>query len=242
MTDSDVSDLVHSPFLLSCSSAVLFLQALGYWSIRGLAQTVRNLFAYGGIPFADVRYQQGGESSEWTRDAWLSVKQSVGLDFPNLPYLLDEKNQLRLSQSVTIMRHIGRQLNLLGTDVKQSALCDLILDQAYDYKTPLVGMCYGRGPSKEEFARTTLPQFMSQFEAFRAAHPTQWMAGETITIADFFLYEMIDQSTLLMPEAMQPYEKLRAFKLQFESLPAIQQYRASPHYIERPINNMRGLQ
>ena len=50
-----------------CASAALLSpplhcarQTLGYWSIRGLAQAIRYVLAYTGVPFNDVRYQQGG--------------------------------------------------------------------------------------------------------------------------------------------------------------------------------------
>lgn len=48
---------------------------LGYWSIRGLAQAIRYVLAYAGVPFADVRYQQGG-APDFSRQAWLDVKVS----------------------------------------------------------------------------------------------------------------------------------------------------------------------
>ena len=37
---------------------------------------------------------------------------SLQLDFPNLPYLID--GDVRIAQSSTILRYIGRQFDLLG--------------------------------------------------------------------------------------------------------------------------------
>lgn len=34
------------------------------------------------------KYEQG-EGPEFSREAWLSVKPGLGLDFPNLPYFVD---------------------------------------------------------------------------------------------------------------------------------------------------------
>jgi glutathione S-transferase len=54
----------------------------GYWGIRGLAQVARLLLAYTGLQWEDVVYAD--------RDQWLqNDKVNLGLDFPNLPYLID---------------------------------------------------------------------------------------------------------------------------------------------------------
>ena len=60
----------------------------GYWGIRGLAQIPRLLLTYTGAAWEDVVYTD--ESQWWTND-----KQKLGLDFPNLPYLID--GDLRLT-------------------------------------------------------------------------------------------------------------------------------------------------
>ena len=60
----------------------------GYWDIRGLAQPTRMLAAYLKAPLKDELYAVG-EAPEYNRDSWLSVKPTLGLDFPNLPYLID---------------------------------------------------------------------------------------------------------------------------------------------------------
>lgn len=44
------------------------------------------------------------------RNAWLAVKFSLGLDFPNLPYMVD--GDIRLTQSLAILRYLGRKFNL----------------------------------------------------------------------------------------------------------------------------------
>lgn len=113
------------------------LQTLGYWSMRGLAQAVRYVLAYSGVPFADVRYQQGG-APEFSRAAWLEVKEQLQLAFPNLPYYIEpathSQPEIKLTQSTTILRHLGRKYHLIGGNLKEQALCDLILDTAYDFK------------------------------------------------------------------------------------------------------------
>ena len=59
---------------------------LGYWDIRGYGEPSRLILKYFGVEFNDVRYGFGENND---RKPWLDVKFKLGLDFPNLPYLID---------------------------------------------------------------------------------------------------------------------------------------------------------
>ena len=64
---------------------------IGYWDIRGFAEPIRMLLKHLNIEFEEKRYGFGNESeaSFPHRDEWLAEKFNLGLDFPNLPYLID---------------------------------------------------------------------------------------------------------------------------------------------------------
>ena len=64
---------------------------IGYWDIRGFAEPIRMLLKHLNIEFEETRYGFGNESgaSFPHRDEWLAEKFTLGLDFPNLPYLID---------------------------------------------------------------------------------------------------------------------------------------------------------
>jgi glutathione S-transferase len=267
--------------------ALFFSQTVGYWSIRGLAQAIRYVLAYAGVPFADTRYQQGS-APELSRAAWLDVKEKLQLDFPNLPcqrththndkssgsarmpvrgnkrlialcvcvcfsllspdYLEDE---LRLTQSTTILRHLGRKHGLSGGSLAEQARCDLVVDTTYDFKSVLVSTAYTRAPARAEalqdFADRTVPHYFAQFEALLARNQAQgwkWLAGDNLTIADFILFEMVDQTSLMLPGVLEngSYPLLRAFTQRFIELPPIAQYRKWTHFMARPLNNMAGFQ
>jgi len=59
---------------------------LGYSDSRGYAEVSRLLLKYFGVEFKDVRYAFG---ENYSRKEWFAVKWTMGMDFPNLPYVID---------------------------------------------------------------------------------------------------------------------------------------------------------
>ena len=56
----------------------------GYWNCRGRGAAIRNFLRYVNADYKEDTYTLDNF------DAWFAnKKQSLGLDFPNLPYLLD---------------------------------------------------------------------------------------------------------------------------------------------------------
>lgn len=58
----------------------------------------------------------GGAQTNFDDSCWTDVKYTLGLDFPNLPYMFDSSNNCKLSQSGAILRYIARKADLLGKD------------------------------------------------------------------------------------------------------------------------------
>jgi glutathione S-transferase len=98
----------------------------GYWPIRGLAQTPRLLAAYTGMELDETRYT---DREQWTNQD----KENLGLDFPNLPYLID--GDFKLTESGAIQRYIIMKSGhdeLLGKNAKDRARVDSLLGTLKD--------------------------------------------------------------------------------------------------------------
>lgn len=80
-----------------------------YWDLRGLAEPISYLLHHVG---ADVLIKRV-PLSESGHQSWLEEKHKLGLDFPNLPYLID--GDVKLTQSLAILRYLGRKFKLAGT-------------------------------------------------------------------------------------------------------------------------------
>ena len=59
---------------------------LGYWNIRGLGAQIRYMFAYCKVDFDDKTYECGN-APDYDRSTWTNVKETMGYEYPNLPYL-----------------------------------------------------------------------------------------------------------------------------------------------------------
>eukprot|EP01115_Flamella_aegyptia_P015161 TRINITY_DN910_c0_g1_i1.p1 TRINITY_DN910_c0_g1~~TRINITY_DN910_c0_g1_i1.p1 ORF type:complete len:220 (-),score=69.16 TRINITY_DN910_c0_g1_i1:31-690(-) len=206
---------------------------LGYWAIRGLGQPIRMLLEYTGTPYEEKRYVQEGAPSFSIKD-WTDVKFTLGLDFPNLPYLFD--GNLKLTQSSAILRHIGRKHNLCGETEEEKALVDMALYEAYDLKEGYVNLVYDPNFASlrgDYLANVTKP--LERFEKF--LNGKEWLAGQKLSIADFMLYEMVDEHTILEPTILDKFPNLQNYRKRFAALPQIAAYMKSDRFIDRPLNN-----
>ncbi|XP_063811262.1 glutathione S-transferase Mu 5-like [Pseudophryne corroboree] len=206
---------------------------LGYWDIRGLAHSIRLLLEYTGTPYEEKLYMVG-EAPDYDKSQWLDEKEKLGLDFPNLPYLLD--GDIKLTQSNAILRYIARKHGLCGDSESEKTNVSLIENQAMDFRMSLVCITYNsnfealRGPYLEK-----LPVALTRFSQFLGER--HWFAGDKLTFADFLMYDVLDQHKMLEPTCLQKYKNLQDFLTRFEALPAIAAYMKSPRFRKTPINN-----
>ena len=98
---------------------------LGYWKIRGLAQPARYLLAYAGVEYENVMYELG-DGPHYRKDSWLEAKQTLSLNFPNLPYMIDGK--VRITESSAIYRYIVNKHcpDLAGKTIEDKAYVDML--------------------------------------------------------------------------------------------------------------------
>ncbi|KAK6177387.1 hypothetical protein SNE40_015496 [Patella caerulea] len=210
------------------------MSTLGYWNIRGLAQPIRFLLHYVGEEFTDQLYELG-DAPGFSKEEWTSVKNKLGLDFPNLPYYID--GDIRITQSNSIIRYLGQKHNLLGTTIKEKVACDMMLENGMDLRNNSVYVSYNPDYEniKGDYFSNYLPTTFARFEKYLADKP--WFAGENITVCDFVLYELLDQHCLVAPTCLDKFPKLRAFLNRFESLPRNKQFMTTSMYMKHPIHN-----
>ena len=78
-----------------------------------------------GADYDMVEYE-AGPAPDFDRSAWTDVKFTLGMDFPNLPYLFD--GELKLTETNAIHRYLADKYspNLLGGDVADRATVTML--------------------------------------------------------------------------------------------------------------------
>uniref|UniRef100_A0A8C6EXM1 Glutathione S-transferase n=1 Tax=Marmota marmota marmota TaxID=9994 RepID=A0A8C6EXM1_MARMA len=188
---------------------------LGYWNIRGLAHPIRLLLEYTDSSYEEKKYTMG-DAPDYDRSQWLNEKFKLGLDFPNLPYLIDGPH--KITQSNAILRYLARKHNLCGETEEEMIRVDILENQAMDTRVQLAVICYSPDfeKKKPEFLET-LPEKMKLYSQFLGKRP--WFAGDKITYVDFITYDVLDQHLLFEPKCLEAFPNLKDFMSRFEVMP-----------------------
>jgi len=202
---------------------------LGYWGLRGRAQVPRLLLAYTGINFTNKTYT--------SPEQWFGGdKQKLGLDFPNIPYLIDGK--LKITESEAISRYIIKKsgkLELLGKNLADEGLVDTMIGVIGDITVPTLELCFNPKFNEEKakiFTDKIKPklELLYKFLLFK-----DWLTGY-LTFADFQLVEIVNYLNGIWPDDIkQQFPKLLALKDRFNNLEAIKSYYAKEDAVKGPF-------
>ena len=200
---------------------------LGYWGCRSLAEGIRLLLTYLEVDFEYKQYIQG-EGPEFDISEWVNSVDSLGLDFPNLPYFID--GDLKISETIAIYEYIALKYKpeLLGETVQEKAIIKQVGLILHEMRV-FINMTFynpdyqnlidpNLNASKDEFAK--LAKFLGD---------KKFLFGEKESWVDFPLY-----TTLLLLDSVRPglvteiSPKFHEFKARFEQLPHVQEFYTRP--------------
>lgn len=209
---------------------------LGYWKIRGLAQPARMLLGYTETEFEDKLYECG-DAPGYDRSAWLNEKENLGLDFPNLPYLID--GDIKITQSNAIMRYIGRKNQMDGETEIEKVRVDVMENGSMDFRNGFVRLVYGSTAENfEEKSKAYLDSIKIVLKRFNDyISGRKFFASDKLTFVDFIMYELLDQHRLFSSHVLEPYENLKSFMKNFEGVEKIANFMMSPKCFKGDINN-----
>jgi glutathione S-transferase len=221
-----ISSVPYKDFLDMASSSEV---TLGYWSIRGRTGAIRHLLVYCGIPFKSKLYSDFGE--------WFGKdKQELGLEYPNLPYLID--GDKKITESIAILHYIpirASKKELLGdTDdkfIKMEQAIGVTIEAGHDMVKVLMGS------KKENFYAAledacTKGALKNKLELWnKNLEGKEWLVG-SLSIADFGLIEFLDMLGQMDPKRLEPYPNLTSIQKRFAELPEIKAHRQSENFIK----------
>jgi glutathione S-transferase len=214
---------------------------LGYWNIRGLAQSLRCQLEYCGVEFEDKIYNVSqNEDGSWNRDEWLNVKPEMGMQYPNLPYIIDGES--KFSETRGIHMYIAKKWKpeLLGKTAAEIARIEELFDKVWDIKMKSTIPCYV--PSelegdalKDSIADSVHPGLSKLVESTEGC---KWIAGENLTWLDFFYAELLEYMNSILDDRWSAeFPSTREYLERFKALDAIKAYESSDKYMKGPFNN-----
>ncbi|XP_039697060.1 glutathione S-transferase Mu 1 isoform X3 [Pteropus medius] len=196
-----------------------------------LAHAIRLLLEYTASNYEEKKYTMG-DAPDYDRSQWLSEKFQLGLDFPNLPYLIDGSH--RLTQSNAILRYIARKHNLCGETEEEKIRVDILENEVMDISNQLARVCYSPDfeKLKPEYLKA-LPEKMKLFSQFLGKR--SWFAADKLTYVDFLAYDILDLHRIFEPKCLDAFPNLKDFVARLEGLEKISAYMKSSRFIPSPL-------
>ena|ERR550525_158487 len=198
----------------------------GYWPIRAgpRGNVNRYILGYAGVDFEDHRF---------TKEEWDSSKNNLGLDFPNLPHIIDGDFKLSESKAVTVYICDRWAPDLMGSTPEERATVIMIQQVAIDAFMAGAGSAFSN-PDKEVL-----------FEKIAAAlgplatylGDKSFLHGNSVRMTDFILWELIETGNAAAGDDRlgQQYPKLKAFHERVLALPTFAAYWNSDKALKAPF-------
>lgn len=143
------------------------------------------------------------------------------------------EGDLRISQSLTILRYLADKHDLAGSNEEEKIRIDLCEQQLRDYRRQFIDATLDKNFENARLAYLSqLPEKLRSLSVFLDRRP--FFAGNSISYVDFMAYEYIDQHFYLYPELFGKLSNLKQFLRRLESLPTIREYQYSQSYIRWP--------
>nr|XP_039261466.1 glutathione S-transferase Mu 1-like [Styela clava] len=192
-----------------------------YWDLRGIAEPARMLLEYGGIEYEDRRMSVSDHPK------WLVEKFSLGLDFPNLPYIID--GDVKLSESWAIYRYIGKKISLFPASEEDQRHSDMLQGVINDIRVGLIRFMYDADLYKKiDELRKNQSEKVDLIEKYLKGR--KFLIGNDLSYLDFALFETFDQHRLFFTDIFDQSPNIQNYMERFESLPPIANYLSSSRY------------
>ena len=164
----------------------------GYWAIRGLGAPCRMMFYFCKVQFADRTFECG-DAPDFDKSCWTDVKETLGLEYPNLPYLID--GDTKLTETAAIMQYIAKKWRpeLLGRNAVEVGRINMFWAHVLKLKMDTTIPCY-TGKSSEEIIDVGRPLLAKIVDVMGDSN---FIAGENITWLDFYFAECLDMLNTL---------------------------------------------
>jgi glutathione S-transferase len=209
---------------------------LGYWNYSGWSHAIRLFLAYVNADYEELRYDVKDPLKWYDGD-----KKNLGLRFANLPYLISKNDQgeilLKTSESLAILGYLGSLFGFNGSTLEESAEISMIMHGALDLRNEISATFYDKKCMEliPDLILKRAPYFLQEFS--KQLNSKDWMVNNRISIADFFVLDILEQLAVIESNILAPYPELQNFVQRFKNLAQMKEYYNSDKYLRLPLYN-----
>jgi glutathione S-transferase len=196
---------------------------LGYWKVRGLAAPIIYLLKHIGVDYELKEYEvKVMPDGTFSTEEWTSIKATMPLDFPNLPYFID--GEVKLTENFAIYEYICAKWNpdLLGKDLEARGLVNMLAGVFAPLRKGVGMPCYVSSDRKPilQHIKANLPTFYTYLGN------SSFLTGSSVAWIDFAFYELVLAMTYIQPNLFAEYPLLEAYTNRVAELPGLKEYLA----------------
>lgn len=220
---------------------------IGYWAIRGLGAPLRMICEYMKIEWDSILYDPIKVGDKWDWDCWFKKGKSTLQTknaFANLPHIID--NGLVICQTNACLKYLGQKFKLYGENDIDAIKVDQCLYQIMDLRNDMVKVFYGHDKTsdfetcKDDLINKKAPAHLQKMENWLIYNETMYCASNSISIADFHLWELIDQLEIFVKfckknSLLEGRTKLQQLYVNIKGLDTLANYFKSSFY-KLPVN------
>jgi len=164
-----------------------------YFNVKGLAEPMRYLLAYGNIDYEDVRVE---------RENWPALKSNMPMG--QIPVL--EVDGKKAHQSVSICRYLGKQVGLGGANDWENLEIDSVVDTMTDFRLKITAVHQETDPDLQAKKREVLekehfPFYLEKLEAIATENNGHLAVGK-LTWADIYFASLFELLNVLAKRNM----------------------------------------
>ena len=197
---------------------------LGYWKIRGMGAAIRYQLEHCGVNYDLDEYEQGGKETNYSREQWTEKKYTLGLDFPNLPYLID--GSFKLTETLAIHRYIAEKWNpeLLGKTPEIRARVSNFAYVIHDLKMRCTMPCYQTEDGKKT-CETYRDEEKGLKPVMKAMGSSKYLCGDDLTYMDFYFFEFLQLLIFASGgKVLEGYPALKTYNQNIKEVEGLKEY------------------
>jgi len=187
---------------------------LTYFAYKWIAEPIRLVLTYAKQPFDDVRIDYEKE--------WPAMKSKFS--YAILPCL--EYDNVKISQSFAIARHLAKKFGLNGKDDLEEAKIDeytgCLMDLFHQMEPLYELQGEEKDKKKKKILEETIPKFLVKINEDLEKNGGEFLVGKDITWADFVLASYMESTEDLLQEPItSKYEAIAAHREKIFRIPEI---------------------